>query len=53
MHIINLATQALPLAYSKTKHFDPADLAGHDLDVYSFEWDEVGLIWGITVKVCS
>ena len=51
-HIINLATQALLAAHSKSKHYDPTSpedivVATHD----GFQRDEVGLIRAIAVKV--
>jgi hypothetical protein len=50
-HIINLATQAVIAAQSKTKHFNPADPDSHEPEVDTFIRDEVGLIRAITVKV--
>ncbi|KAJ3531266.1 hypothetical protein NM688_g7598 [Phlebia brevispora] len=49
-HIINLATQALIAAYSKTPHFDPASPVDHLNIAASDHRDEVGLIRAIAVK---
>ena len=43
--------QAVIVAQSKTKHFDPADPDGHEPEIDAFICDEVGLIQAITVKV--
>ena len=51
-HIINLATQALLAAHSKSKHYDPT--SPEDIVVATrdgFQRDEVGLIRAIAVKV--
>lgn len=47
-HVINLATQALISAYSKSSHFDPKNPEAH----VPTSRDEVGLIRAIAVKVC-
>lgn len=52
-HVINLATQALISAYSKTPHFDPTTPDDH-LNIAGAQTaarDEVGLIRAIAVKV--
>jgi hypothetical protein len=50
-HIINLATQAVILAYSKLKHYNhnkpDAEITGGALGR-----DKVGLVRAIAVKVC-
>jgi hypothetical protein len=51
-HVINLATQAYLLTYSKALHFDPADSSTHEPnDLTADMHDEVGLVRVITVKV--
>jgi hypothetical protein len=50
-HVVNLATQALIKAYSKSKHFDPENPDDHVPDTEAFIRDEVGLIRAIAVKV--
>jgi len=50
-HVINLASQALIAAYSKTKFFDPEKPDEHIPDLNMFERDIVGLVRAITVKV--
>ena len=48
-HIINLATQALILTHSKSKHYDPAE---PDADLTGDNGrDVVGLVRAISVKV--
>ena len=50
-HIVNLATQALITAHTKSKHYDPAK-PDDDLVVdRGIDRDEVGLVRSITVKV--
>ncbi|THH18798.1 hypothetical protein EUX98_g8896 [Antrodiella citrinella] len=49
-HVINLATQALIAAYSKSPHFDPADPLSHKPDRHAAQRDEIGLIRAIVVK---
>ena len=49
--MINLATQALIAASSKTKHYDPEKPNEHEPDLDAIERDIVGLIRAITVKV--
>jgi hypothetical protein len=46
-HIINLATQALILTYSRAPHFDPKDPEAH----IPTSCDKVGLVRAIVVKV--
>ena len=46
-HVINLATQALIAAYSKSPHFDPKNPEAH----IPTSRDEVGLVRAIVVKV--
>lgn len=52
-HIVNLATQALINAHTKSKHYDPSkpdeDLVADSIS--SFDRDEVGLVRSIAVKV--
>jgi hypothetical protein len=50
-HIVNLATQALITAHTKSKHYDPSKPDQDLVDNSSFDRDEVGLIRSITVKV--
>lgn len=52
-HIINLATQALIGAYSKSKHYKPAEPEAHvpPTDFLEGLHDEVGLVQAISVKV--
>ena len=51
-HIVNLATQALLAAHSKSKAYDPKE-PNHDLVAkHGSQRDEVGLVWSICVKVC-
>jgi hypothetical protein len=52
-HVINLATQALIKSYSKSKHYDPANLNEHLPDTDALVRDEVGLVRAIAVKVCA
>jgi hypothetical protein len=50
-HIVNLATQALIAAHTKSKHYNP-ERPDEDLTI-GFDRDEVGLVRSITVKVCK
>jgi hypothetical protein len=50
-HIINIATQALIQARSKTKYYNPHDIDEHTPDVTAPERDELGLIRAVSVKV--
>jgi hypothetical protein len=50
-HVINLATQAVLLTYSKTKFFNPEKPEDHNLDLSAVECNVVGLVWAITIKV--
>jgi hypothetical protein len=52
-HVINLATQALIKAHTKSKHYNPASPDEHMPDTQGFNRDEVGLIRAISVKVCG
>ena len=47
-HVINLATQALIVTYSKSPHFNPKNPEAH----IPTSCDEVGLVRAIVVKVC-
>ena len=50
-HIINLATQALITAQSKSPHYDPKKPDAHLPDITAAVRDEVGLVRAISVKV--
>ena len=48
---INLATQAVIKAYSKSKFYDPLMPDNHILDTSGFLWDAVGLVDAICVEI--
>jgi len=50
-HVINLATQAVIKAHSKSKFYDPSKPNDHIPDTSGFSWDAVGLVCAICVKV--
>ena len=50
-HIVNLATQALITAHTKSKHYDPAKPDDDLVVERGVDRDEVGLVRSITVKV--
>jgi hypothetical protein len=52
-HVINLATQAVIKAYSKSKFYDPSKPNNHILDTSGFSWDAVGLVHAICIKVIN
>jgi hypothetical protein len=54
-HIINLATQAVISAHTKSKYFNGDPLDDHMPEDIgdSSECDEIGIIWAICIKVCS
>ena len=51
VHVINLATQAVIKAHSKSKFYDPLKPDDHILDTSGFSWDAVGLVRAICVNV--
>lgn len=52
-HIVNLATQALITAHTKSKHYNP-EKPDEDLTInHGFDRDGVGLVRSISVKVCK
>jgi hypothetical protein len=50
-HVINLAMQALLVAHSSVKHYNPANLTEHKPEIDGYLRDEIGLIHAIVVKV--
>lgn len=52
-HIINLATQSLILTCSKAKYYSADAEDVHIPDLAAFEWDKIGLVWAVTIKVHS
>ena len=50
-HVINLATQAVIKAHSKSKFYDPSKPDDHIPDTSGFSRDAVGLVRAICVKV--
>ena len=52
-HVINLTTQALIKAYSKSKHYDSAQPNKHIPDTEALIRDEVGLVRAIAVKLST
>ncbi|KAL1939290.1 hypothetical protein VTO73DRAFT_10093 [Trametes versicolor] len=50
-HIINLATQAVLDAYSKTPHYDPHALDIELVNQHGARRDVIGLVWCISVKM--
>jgi hypothetical protein len=52
-HCINLATQAVISAHSKSPHYDPQQPDDHIPDTDALKRDAVGLIRAICVKVSS
>jgi hypothetical protein len=51
-HIINIATQKLISAYSKSSHFDAHEPTAHIPDTSELMRNEIGLVRAISVKVC-
>ncbi|KAJ7917073.1 hypothetical protein B0H13DRAFT_1870602 [Mycena leptocephala] len=49
-HIINIATQKLISAYSKSPHFDAREPTAHIPDTSELMRDEIGLVRAISVK---
>ena len=49
---MNLATQALLAAHSKSKAYDPKEPNRDLVAKRGSQCDEVGLVWSICVKVC-
>lgn len=50
-HIINLATQAILKAHSKSEHYDAKDPSAHEPDVDALFRDEIRLVRAVIVKV--
>jgi hypothetical protein len=51
-HVINIATQKLISAYSKSPHFNVREPTSHIPDTSELMRDEIGLVRAIAVKVC-
>ena len=51
-HVINLATQALIKAHTKSKYYNPINPEEHLPTTTGYTRDEIGLVRAISVKAC-